>query len=339
MAKFQMAVFNRYCTCTGIVSLLAGMLLSSNGGCTKKEEATSTTSPASNTSPAVAAELPFPALPAARMIGGDIEFYVIRIDGTGPGRPMELDLYIPRGRHQPKSLPCVLIAPSATGNHGSLIDEGDRAEHYPYVRAGFAVMAYELSGALADAHTKKHTYAEIMGPVKQFVDADGGLANGRIAIDFVLQRVPQIDPDRLFACGHSSAAVVALNLARGDTRIRGCCAYAPCTDVETWWNDPKMEHYVPGFGAFATRKSPLRHVDAIDCPVYLFHADDDSMVPLADNQKFTEAMNSAGKQIVFERVAVGGHIDSMFNEGIPKGIKFMESMGAKPLTPISDTAK
>ena len=220
-----------------------------------------------------------------------------------------------------------------------MIDEGDRPEHYPYVRAGFAVMAYELSGALADTQTKKHTYAEIKGPVKQFMDADGGLANGRIAIDFVLQRVPQVDPDRLFACGHSSAAVVALNLARGDSRIRACCAYAPCTDVETWWKGPKMEQLIPGFGAFATRKSPLRNVDAISCPVYLFHADDDSMVQLADNQRFADAIHSAGKQIVFERVATGDHYESMINEGIPKGIKFMESMGAKPLTPISDTAQ
>ena len=48
--------------------------------------------------------------------------------------------------------------------------------------------------------------------------ADGGLVNGKIAIDYIMAKVPEIDPGQLFACGHSSAAVVALNFAAGDTR-------------------------------------------------------------------------------------------------------------------------
>jgi dienelactone hydrolase len=276
---------------------------------------------------------PFPARPVAETVKPGVEFYNIHIEGTGPGRPMNLNLYLPAGRHEPHSLPCVLIAPAGSGQHGSLIDRSDRPEHWPYVQAGFAVMAYELSGALADPKKKKHSYRELSGPIKRFLEAEGGLVNGQIAIDYVLEKVPEVDPAQLFACGHSSAAVIALNLAAGDSRIKACCAYAPPTDVEDWWADPQMEKYVPGFSEFATRHAPLRHVDKFNCPVFLFHADDDSLVAHADNQAFADAMQNAGKQITFVRVPSGDHYESMIDEGIPGGIEFMQKHGAQPLKP------
>ena len=280
----------------------------------------------------------FPALPAARTPVPGIEFYRMQIPGSGPGRPMELNLYLPAGQHRAKSLPCVLIAPAGSGEHGGKIEDSDRPEHVPYVRAGFAVMAYELSGAMAE-EKKSYTYGEMKEPVTRFMEAEGGLINGRTAIDYVLSKVPEVDPGQLFACGHSSAATVALNLARGDGRIRACCAYAPGVDVEKWWNNAdKMERVVPGFRAFPAKHSPLRHVAEFNCPVYLFHADDDSLVSLADTQEFVEAMQAAGKKITFERVATGEHYQSMIDKGIPGGIKFMESQGAKPMPSITGAA-
>jgi acetyl esterase/lipase len=145
--------------------------------------------------------------------------------------------------------------------------------------------------------------------------AEGGLVNGMIAIDYVLAAVPEVDPSQLYACGHSSAAVVAVNLAAADSRIRACCAYAPRTDVEAWWNDPKMEKVVSEFAAFATQHSPLRHVNGFNCPVFLFHADDDSMVPLSDNLSFARAMRAAGKDLTLDRVSSGDHYDSMIQRG------------------------
>jgi acetyl esterase/lipase len=90
---------------------------------------------------------------------------------------------------------------------------------------------------------------------------------------------------------------------------------------------------VPGYSVFLTAASPLRHVADFTCPVYLFHADDDTTVPLADEQAFADAMKAAGKQITFDRVATGNHYQSMIDQGIPGGIKFMETQGAKPLPP------
>jgi dienelactone hydrolase len=252
---------------------------------------------------------------------------------------MELNLYLPAGQHQPKSQPCVLIAPAGSGEHGGLIEDGDRPEHEPYVRAGFAVMAYELSGAIMGEKKKSYTYGDMKGPVARFMAADGGLINGQTAIEYLLKKVPEVDPAQLFACGHSSAATVALNLARGDNRIRACCAYAPQVDVEKWWNNAEiMEKIVPGFRTFPAKHSPLRHVAEFNCPVYLFHADDDSAVPAADMEAFVKAMQTAGKKITFEHVATGDHYQSMIDQGIPGGIKFMESLGAKPLPPVAGAA-
>jgi acetyl esterase/lipase len=200
-------------------------------------------------------------------------------------------------------------------------------------------MAYELSGPVANPRATTMTWREAIPAIEEFMRSDGGLINGKIAIDYALKKVPEVDPNQLFACGHSSSAVVSLNLARGDSRIRACCAYAPSTDVEAWWKPARVENHVPGFTAFAERKSPRRHVEDFSCPVFLFHADDDSMVALSDNQRFANAMKDAGKRITFERVKSGDHYDSMIEHGIPDGIAFMQSNGAKPLPPVTHGPK
>ena len=56
-------------------------------------------------------------------------------------------LYLPPGKHAPKSLPCVLIAPAgSTCWRAWTLGDGDSPEHMPYVKAGYAVLAYELDG-------------------------------------------------------------------------------------------------------------------------------------------------------------------------------------------------
>jgi len=157
-----------------------------------------------------------------------------------------------------------------------------------------------------------------------------------MAIEFALHKVPEVDPSQLYACGHSSAATQALDLAANDRRIRACCAYAPCTNFAKQWGDSKLSQFVPGLSEFAKRDAPMSHVDDFACPVFLFHADDDSNpnCTLPDNQAFADAMHAAKKDMTFQRVATGGHYRSMLKEGIPAGIAFLKAHGAKPLPPI-----
>ena len=68
-----------------------------------------------------------------------------------PGHGGYMYLYLPPGEHAPKSLPCVLIAPAgSTLLAGMGLGEGDEPEHIPYVKAGCAVLSYELDGPCYD---------------------------------------------------------------------------------------------------------------------------------------------------------------------------------------------
>jgi len=49
-------------------------------------------------------------------------------------------------------------------------------------------------------------------------------------------------------------------------------------------------------------------------------------------------MNRAGKTAQFQRVASGGHYQSMIAHGINAGIEFFKSHGATPLRGLSFTA-
>jgi dienelactone hydrolase len=279
----------------------------------------------------------FTARQAPVHLEGGIEFYPVVIGGDGPGLPMQLYLYLPAGQRVTHSLPCVFIAPAGTRLfHGMQLGEGDMPEHLPYVRAGFAVCAYELSGSMPRRSGSALLMSTVAGPLRQFMAVDGGVANARIAIDYVLNQVPEVNPQHLYAAGHSSAATVALDVAAADHRIRGVAAYAPVCNVEQRLARalPILERHVPGTGEFIARISPINRVNDFACPIYLFHADDDANVPMSDNQAFADALRAAGKHVTFVRVPTGGHYDSMIDDGIPGGIEFFKSLGAAPLPPV-----
>ena len=273
----------------------------------------------------------FPELPSPVHLANGVDLYLLQFTGAAPGLPMHARLYLPAGYDAERSLPCVFIAPAGTRLiYGASLSNDDSPEHLPYVRAGFAVMAYELSGNLNLPQNAPVKYRDLRNPIYQFIAADGGLANARLAINYVLSKVPQVDPNRLYAAGHSSAGTMALDLAAADTRIRAVAAYAPATDVVGYWGNhlDDLNRAVPGSAALASRVSPLRHVRQFNCPVFIFHADDDRTVPNGEVQRFVDEMESAGKSIEFRRAPSGGHYNSMIREGIPQGISFFLQNGA-----------
>jgi len=264
-----------------------------------------------------------PPLGAARTLEPGVSEYeatLARGDGS-----LKVWIYLPE-RHAQGKIPCVFVAPAGSRLfHGMGLGDGDRAEHLPYVRAGFAVVAYEIEGSLPD----KPTNGEVRAAMRAFRGADAGLADARAAIDYALAKVPKIDPRRLYTAGHSSAGTLSLQVAEHDPRIAACVAYAPCCDVparigaETLGDLDKVDS---GFGGFLSDRSPGAHPAALRCPLFLFHADDDSNVPTADVAAFADAVRRTNPHVTFVRVPTGNHYQSMIDQGIPHAIHWLRAL-------------
>ena len=244
-----------------------------------------------------------------------------------PGHGGYMYLYLPPGEHAPKSLPCIVIAPAgSTLLAGMYLGEGDEPEHIPYVKAGIAVLSYELDGPCYDDTDTD----EMREAYDAFKDSRAGLVNGRNAVDYLLAKVPEVDPARIYAAGHSSAATHALLLAAHEPRLAGVIAYAPATDLPKRMGPqlPFFRFLLPGMVDFVTQSSPSTHLAALKKPVFLFHAEDDSNCPIADTRAFAEKLKTQGTDVKLVTAASGEHYDSMIDEGIPAAIEWLREKKA-----------
>ncbi|WP_422928150.1 prolyl oligopeptidase family serine peptidase [Singulisphaera sp. PoT] len=262
--------------------------------------------------------------------------------GTQPGHSGKIWAYLPSGEHAPRSLPCVMI--TGAGSNlltGMELGDGDRPEHLPYVRAGFAVVAYELDGMLRDRENINE--AELGACMNKFLAARAGLVNAHVAIEFALSKVPQIDPERIYTAGHSSAGTMSLLFAENEPRLKGCIAFAAPVDLEARFGPEAVQEFKQvGFGDLAIKYSPKYGEAKLQCPVYLFHARDDSNVPVSQSEDCMRRLEQLGKTVVLDIVETGNHYDSMIAEGIPRAIAWLRQeahVSAEPeQAPISRAA-
>jgi dienelactone hydrolase len=278
----------------------------------------------------------FPELPAPRVLrpwGASVYFVDLGrepANGSGPGERMKMRVYLPRGAHADKSLGCVLVAPAGTTLlHGNDMDDDNyHAETLPYVLAGYAVVFYSLDGPLNNRD--KATDAQMAAAYDKFKAAKAGVLNGRNALEFVLAKLSQVNPDRIYCAGHSSAATLSLLLAAHEPRIKGCIAYAPATDLEERlkpvMDDGASRRLLSGLRDFVTRSSPKTHADKLNCPVFIHHARDDGNVPFRSTESFVNRLRDSGKQVEFSISNHGGHYNSMLNPGIPRAIAWLRNL-------------
>lgn len=222
--------------------------------------------------------------------------------------------------------PCVFIAPAGTTvTSGVALEESARDTHVPYVKANMIVVAYEIDGLSGDKAQA----------ARDFKRARMGLSNSDHAISYTLGHIPNVDPSRLYAVGHSSAGTLALQSAEQDKRIRACVAFAPACNFNfpeagggVFENAARQEAAVPGFTRFLRRLMPQANVAKLKCPLFLFSADDDDVVSSAEVQTFARAARSANVKMTFMRVPSGGHVDAMYKAGIPAAVKWLQSLPA-----------
>lgn len=264
-----------------------------------------------------------------------VELREVRLSGSGqPGQSGRLWVYLPQGSHPPRSLGCILVAPAGSNLlSGMDLGAGDQPEHYPYARAGFVVVAYDLAGPVRDL--ERTTISELRQAYAEFSAAEAGLVNAHNAFLYATTKIPEVDPNRVYAAGHSSAGTLALLLAAHETRLAGCIAYAPATDLIAWYAPElrRLEWVLPGCREFLRRSSPITHIEQIRCPLFLFHARDDSTVALRESQQFAERLRQSGGNMTFEIVNTGNHYDSMIGEGIPTAITWLKQRSASPVSP------
>jgi dienelactone hydrolase len=225
-----------------------------------------------------------------------------------------------------RSLPCVLIAPAGSNLiTGMDLTPEDKAEQLPYVRAGFEVVAYAIDGALAPGQTSEK---ELKERCAKFDSALAGMVNAGEAFNFILRNLPEVDPNRIYVAGHSSAATLALLYAEHDQRIKGCIAFAPVSDLQDRFR-PQMASLSKVLvwpENFLAKYSPRSFESHLDCPVFLFHAEDDDNVPVQQTRNFAARLRSLGKNVTLATASHGGHHDAMIREGIPDAITWLKGI-------------
>jgi dienelactone hydrolase len=239
-----------------------------------------------------------------------------------PGHGGKLYVYLPAGPHKPKSLPCILITGAGSNLlSGMLLSDADSAEHIPYAQAGYAVVAYELDGKSEDSGDTD----EMRLAYEAFKASRAGLINARNTLQYVLDKVPEVNPKQIYAAGHSSAGTHALLFAEHEPRLAGVIAYAPAINVSERFGTALrlFAFQMPGVVDFAEQSSPGTHRQRLKCPTFLFHAEDDSNCPIEQTRKFADQLKEQGTDVTFVTAETGDHYQSMIDEGLPEAIKWL----------------
>lgn len=289
------------------------------------------------------AAVPMPAFPERGQPTdfAGVDLYKVKINGQTGGHYMphghggSIFVYLPKGQHPPQSLPCVLITGAGTNmmqgvEFEDILDEEEAEEHLPYVKAGMAVVVYEMDGSGMNGDED-----EDGGDVQMYKDfkaACAGMVNARNALEFTLQKCPEVNPNQIFTAGHSSAGTSALLFAAHEPRLAGAIGYAPCSDVENFQSRGiirALSFRYPELYDFLCQSSPKTHSQRINCPVFLFHADDDEVVEIKTTRDFAGLLQSHNQNVTVEIVPTGDHFDAMIEQGIPKGVAWLKQRTGK----------
>lgn len=272
----------------------------------------------------IAARQPkLPALPAPSALEGELSFYDVKLPGLPETRAW---IYLPAGCEVggEARYPLVLIGVAGTNMAtGIKIAAGDRPEHLPYARAGAIVVAFDLSGPSSGEEASEEEY---LGAVREFLRAEAGLSNARVALEYALEVLP-VERERIYAVGHSSAATLAIQFAQRERRVKACAAYAPVCALEAhftgefgqWLNEA-----IPGFASYPRAYSPLRFAGGLRCPLFLFYAEDEDPSRLPALRTFARAIQGGEQEVLVKTVPEGGHYEPMIQVGVPQAIEWLK---------------
>jgi dipeptidyl aminopeptidase/acylaminoacyl peptidase len=165
--------------------------------------------------------------------------------------------------------------------------------------------------------------------VDKFHASGKGVRTARSVMNYVVRLFPQIDPNMVFAAGHSSAGGLALTLGAYQSSLRGIIAYAPSTDLRRELGELTIEIFdsqIPGFAAFTRLASPLNLTKRITSPVFIFQTRDDRVIDPAATTEFVEKLKVSNPNVTYVLEPEGGHYEGMLDKGIPKAIRWIDEL-------------
>ena len=227
----------------------------------------------------------------------------------------------------------LVVVPPAGGTllTAAGLGPGDRPEHVPYVKAGFAVVSFSISGELSG----RVTPSQVDDAIRQFADAQAGVLDAQAAIETALRALPELRSKPILAAGHSSAANLVLALTAQDPRIEAVVAYAPAADAVAFIAGSGLENRarsIPGALERVAELSPIALASRLSVPVMLFQADDDDVTSVAATRELAQRLEARGCPVRLLTVTSGGHYDAMIESGIPAAIPWLKEQLARAPT-------
>ncbi len=254
---------------------------------------------------------------------------VLRKEFINPKTNGRIWVYLPND-YQKKTLPIILVAPAGSRMfHGMDLSEGDTPEHIPYVKEGFAVISFDVSGPWPKIETNLNIYSAI----NHFVARGGGVHDARDALRIAKKQFKNINLNEVYVAGHSSAGTISLMLAQQLPNIKAAIAYAPVIDTDAYLAEitPALEKGFPLFRKSLIDASPHKNIDKYTMPVFLFVAEDDGHMEGQEEsyETFRKSFQKSGLSLTYKQVKNGGHYQSMIDEGIPFAINWLKVLRKK----------
>jgi hypothetical protein len=247
-------------------------------------------------------------------------------------------IYLPTHPTKQK-LPCIFVAPSGTTPlYGQRLEPMNRPEYIHYVEAGYAVIAYDVDGVIPDmsaaneAPLLRNPDKIVTDRLKSYKAADGGILNTKLAIDYAIARMPQIDPNAIYTAGSGSGGTIALMAAATDQRIKGAIAFTPVTDISK-----KFPHLIENISKVVSRYpeaierfSPYQNTTKIAKPLFIFQDDGSTINSVEDTNSFVELVSKSNPSVTFFHAPVVPSFRSDIPPtGIQQAIEWLDSQQKK----------
>jgi dienelactone hydrolase len=241
----------------------------------------------------------FPQRPAGKSIAKDVDQYIVSLPVAAgqPGHASDVRVLLPsnhsNGPAADKKIPALIFnGPGAFLFSGMSLTDGDIDPMIRYAQAGFAVIGYATDGCQPD-FDREPSKQELEAMVRAYVASKAGLINATRALDYALEKFPEIDPDQIYAIGQSSGGKQALLLAQHDDRIRGTVAFAPACRMDMG-SSVAVSRIASQDALFlleeVNRSMPIVHAKHTKTPTMLVYSQRDRVVRAAEVLAMAEAI-------------------------------------------------